>query len=80
MARVLNFKVLIEQDKEGYFIASVPSVPGCHTQGETYEGVLKNIKEVIELCLDVAQSSPKYKAKVDFPDGFESPRFLGISK
>ena len=33
----LQFKVLIEQDENGVFVASVPAIPGCHTQGNTYE-------------------------------------------
>src|SRR3989344_6496697 len=54
MAKVLNFKVIIEQDEDGYFVADVPSVPGCHSQGKTYEKALANIKEALGLCLEVA--------------------------
>lgn len=61
MPKILNFKVILEQDEKGYFVASVPAIPGCHTQGKTYEEVLKNIKEAIELCLKVADSNPSYE-------------------
>lgn len=52
MPKVLNYLVIIEQDEEGVYIASVPSIQGCYTQGDTYEEALKNIEEVIHLCLE----------------------------
>jgi len=81
MAKVLNFRVIIEQDEEGVFVASVPAIPGCHTQGESYEEVIKNIKEAIELCLEVAQEDKKYYQKIDWSgtdDG--KSRFLGVTE
>lgn len=50
---VRTFDVIIEKDEDGWFIASVPAIPGCHTQGKTKKEVLDNIKEAIELCLEV---------------------------
>lgn len=78
MAKILNFKVIIEQDEDGYFVASVPGVPGCHTQGKSYEEALKNIKEALELCLEVADEKAEYKAKITFPQKTNKERFLGI--
>jgi predicted RNase H-like HicB family nuclease len=78
MPKVLNFKVIIEQDEKGYFVASVPAVPGCHSQGKTYEDALKNIKEAIELCLEVAETEPAYKARIDFEQMNQGPRLLDI--
>ena len=49
------FKVLIRPGEDGYLIGSVPSLPGCHTQGKTFESVLKNIREAIEGYLEVCQ-------------------------
>ena len=46
------FTVIIEKDEDGMFVAEVPDLKGCYTQGETKEEVLKNIKEVIGLCLE----------------------------
>ena len=66
MVKVSNFKVILEQDGEGYFIASAPAIPGCHTQGKTYEKALKNIREAIELCLEVASDNPAYRAKINY--------------
>lgn len=43
-----NFTVIIERDENGVYIAEVPDLKGCYTQGDTVEEVLKNIKEVIE--------------------------------
>lgn len=50
---VHNFTVLIEQDEDGYYVGNVPALRGCHTQGKTMDELLANIKEAIELCLDV---------------------------
>ena len=47
-----NFTVLIEKDEDGIYVAEVPDLKGCYTQGETLEEVMKNIREVIELCLE----------------------------
>lgn len=47
-----NFKVVIEKDENGVFVTSVPVLPGCHTQGRTYEEAMTRTKEAIELCLE----------------------------
>ncbi|HET8629832.1 MAG TPA: type II toxin-antitoxin system HicB family antitoxin [Thermomicrobiales bacterium] len=51
MAR--EFTVVIERDEEGYLIASVPALPGCHTQARSMDELLERTKEAIELCLEV---------------------------
>ena len=48
-----EFNVVIEQDEDGYFVASVPSLRGCHTQARSLDVLMKRIKEAIELCLEV---------------------------
>jgi predicted RNase H-like HicB family nuclease len=48
-----EFNVIIERDSEGYFVASVPSLPGCHTQAKSLDELMDRIREAIELCLDV---------------------------
>ncbi len=48
----LKFSVFIEQDEEGYYIATVPALPGCHTQAKSLDELLKRIKEAIELYLE----------------------------
>ena len=47
-----NFTVIIEKDEDGFYVAEVPDLRGCYTQGKTLEEVMKNIREVIELCLE----------------------------
>jgi len=46
-----KFTVLIEQDEEGYFVATVPALRGCHTQAKSLDTLMKRVREVIELCL-----------------------------
>lgn len=46
-----QFPIIIEQDADGYY-AACPTLQGCYTQGETYEEVVKNIKDVIRLVLE----------------------------
>lgn len=42
-----EFAVIIEQDEDGTYIASVPELPGCHTQGDTLKELYENVKEAI---------------------------------
>jgi predicted RNase H-like HicB family nuclease len=48
-----EFNVVIERDAEGYYVASVPELHGCHTQARSLDKLLSRIKEAIELCLEV---------------------------
>jgi predicted RNase H-like HicB family nuclease len=48
-----EFSVVIEKDEDGYFVASVPSLRGCHTQAKSIDTLMKRIREAIELCLEV---------------------------
>ena len=50
--RVMKFKVLVEKDEDGYYIADVPELQGCHTQAKNKKELMKRVKEVIELCLE----------------------------
>ena len=52
-----DYNVVIERDSEGYYIASVPSLPGCHTQAKSLDTLMERIQEAIELCLEVEQSA-----------------------
>ena len=53
--KVLDFTVIIEQDEDGIYVASVPDIQGCYTQGKTIPEVLERIKEAIELCLETEE-------------------------
>ena len=48
-----DFNVFIERDSEGYYVASVPSLPGCHTQAKSLDVLMDRIREAIALCLEV---------------------------
>lgn len=50
--KVLNFTVLIEQDEDGIYLAKVPDIIGCYTQGKTVEQAMERIKEAIQVCLE----------------------------
>ncbi|MBF0475593.1 MAG: type II toxin-antitoxin system HicB family antitoxin [Deltaproteobacteria bacterium] len=48
-----QFSVIIERDREGYYVASVPAIKGCHTQATSLDELVVRIREAIELCLEV---------------------------
>jgi predicted RNase H-like HicB family nuclease len=50
-----EFSVVIEKDEDGYFVASVPVLRGCHTQAKSLDVLMKRIREAIELCLEVEE-------------------------
>ena len=47
-----KFGVLLEKDEDGYYVASVPMLPGCHTQAKSMDELLERIKEAIEAYLE----------------------------
>jgi predicted RNase H-like HicB family nuclease len=53
-----EFSVLIEKDEDGWFVATVPQLRGCHTQAKSMDKLLARVREAIELCLDVETASP----------------------
>ncbi len=52
-AKKVHLPVLVEKDEDGFFVVECPLLQGCYTQGKTLDEALKNIHEVIELCLEV---------------------------
>lgn len=71
------FKIILEQDEDGVFVASVPAVPGCFAEGKKYEEVMVNIEEALNLCLEVASFDKSYREKIDWSLGSEN-RFVGV--
>lgn len=69
---ILQFKVLIERDEDGIYVASVPELPGCYTQAKTLEILRVRIKEVIELVLesDKKARNDKLKSPASVPSFF----------
>lgn len=49
---MVNYRVIIEQDEDGIFVARVPDLPGCATEGKTREELIVNVKEAIEAYLE----------------------------
>lgn len=53
-----KFTVVIEQDDEGYLVATVPALRGCHTQAKNLDTLMKRGREVIPLCLEEEKNPP----------------------
>ncbi len=51
-----TFNVIIERDTEGYYVGSVPELPGCHTQAKSLDKLMERMREAIELCLEVEEA------------------------
>ncbi|MDJ0517103.1 MAG: type II toxin-antitoxin system HicB family antitoxin [Trichodesmium sp. MO_231.B1] len=62
------FNVIIEKDADGYLVASVPALKGCHTQAKSYDELIERIQEAIELCLEMENEE------------FEPLEFVGVQR
>ena len=56
----MKLHVVIEKDKSGYFVAEVPALPGCFSQGKTHEEAIANIKEAVEGWFEVMESKQSF--------------------
>ena len=56
----MKLRVIVEQDEAGYYVADVPALPGCLSQGKTQEEAIANIKEAIEGWLEVMESKQSF--------------------
>ena len=63
-----QYDVVIERDAEGLYVASVPRLPGCHTQAESLDELMNRVREAIALCLEVQGQPP------------ESLEFIGVQR
>ncbi len=64
---VMKIKVIVHDAEEGGYWAEVPAIPGCATQGETFEELLRNLYEAVEGCLSVDVSQvPVHRRRSDF--------------
>jgi predicted RNase H-like HicB family nuclease len=52
-----EYDVVVERDSEGFYVASVPALPGCHTQARSLDELMERIREAIELCFEVEGDS-----------------------
>lgn len=56
----MKLHVVIEQDEDGYFVAEVPALPGCLSQGKTHEEALENIREAVDGWLGVMETKHSF--------------------
>lgn len=71
-----KFQAIIERDEDGFYVARVPALPGCHTQAKTLEELRVRLKEAISLCLEQAISDPAYRSSIENAAG--EPTFVGL--
>jgi predicted RNase H-like HicB family nuclease len=64
-----EFTVIIQRDEEGYYVAEVPGLKGCHTQAKSLDELMERIKEAIQLCLEVYGE-----------EAFEDLELVGVQK
>lgn len=63
-----EYSIIIERDAEGYYVATVPSLPGCHTQAKSLDKLMQRVREAIALCLEVQG------------EGKPSAEFVGVQR
>lgn len=51
-SKKINLPIIVEKDEDGFYVVECPLLKGCYTQGENLDEALKNIREVIEMCLE----------------------------
>ena len=62
----MHFPVLIEQDEDNIYIVSCPVFKGCHASGKTIDKAMKNIREVIEMCVEEKKDSKNLNKFIGF--------------
>jgi predicted RNase H-like HicB family nuclease len=63
-----DFDVVVERDTEGFYVASVPALHGCHTQARSLDVLMERVQEVISLCMEEQGTPP------------ESLEFIGVQR
>jgi predicted RNase H-like HicB family nuclease len=65
----IDFNVIVERDEDGFYVSSVPQIPGCHTQqAKSLDALMERIREAIDLCLE-EQGPP-----------VSTPQFVGVQR
>lgn len=54
-AKAREFTVVIERDSDGWFVASVPELKGCHTQARSLDALMKRVREAIDVCVEATK-------------------------
>lgn len=65
---IKEFDVVVEKDADGYYVASVPALPGCHTQARSLDKLMQRVEEAIALCIEV-EGAPQ-----------QPNRFVGVQR
>lgn len=65
-----DFSTIIERDAEGYYVATVPELRGCHTQAKSLDTLMKRVREAIELCLEAEAHDGRRRP----------PEFVGVQR
>ena len=71
-----QFKVIIARDEDGYLVASVPALPGCHTQAKTLSELMVRVREAVRLCLAVTKTNARYRSRI--AQFAYEPSFVGM--
>lgn len=71
-----QFKVIIERDEDGFFVATVPALPGCHAQAKNFPELMERVRDAIRLCMTVAKESRVYRARIN--RFAYRPSFVGV--
>ena len=53
-----DFTVIVERDEDGFYVASVPALAGCHTQARSLDDLMQRIQEAIAVCLEDSDGAP----------------------
>lgn len=70
-----EYSIVIEQDEDGIYVASVPELEGCHTQAKTLDELRERVKEAVELYLEVVKVEAEFEMKEQHP-----LKFVGVQK
>jgi predicted RNase H-like HicB family nuclease len=65
----MKLKVLVHDAEEGGYWAEIPAIPGCATQGETFEELLQNVYEAVEACRSVDPEPDRESSRSGCPPG-----------
>jgi len=74
-SKIVDLPVLIEQDENGMYVGSVPSLRSCYTQGKTLKELYKNLEEVVELCAEAEKEFFGNKIQTSRIIGFQNIAF-----
>ena len=71
-----DFDVVLLEDETGGYVAIVPALPGCHTQGDTLAEVMENVKEAIDLYLETLTADEKKDLQKEKVVGIQKVKIL----